>query len=133
MLKSIITFHKGLLKMGPFVLIWIGLLVSMNLIIPLVHFWPRSEAIIAVSVFLAGFMMLILLTHFYGFTRILGLGHILWIPLVIYFLFHTDFSSLEQPLNQWMAGTILCNSISLVIDINDVIQYLRGDRTPLTE
>ncbi|MFK7846844.1 MAG: hypothetical protein AB8G77_16205 [Rhodothermales bacterium] len=130
MIRSAILFHTGLYKMGPLVWTWLALLVTLNAFIPL-YFLPRIEAIATIIVFMIGFILMILLTHFYGFTRILGLGHILWIPLVIYLLFQINSNDLLAPFNLWIFAVILCNGISLVIDTSDVVRYVNGDKEPL--
>lgn len=132
MFKSLLKFVKGLLKMGPFVVLWLGVLIAFNFAIPL-YFWPQIEAIITIAVFLTGALLMIVLTHYFGFTRILGLGHILWIPLVGYLGFQLLGAPLSVTFYQWMAGTVVIDSISLIIDISDVIRYLRGDKHPLVE
>lgn len=130
MFNALVTFLRGLFKMGPGVLAWIGLLTIFNALIPL-YYWPTAEAILCVVVFLAGFGAMVLVTYFFGFTRMLGLGHIFWIPLVIFFLFKIEFARLDQPFYLWMAGVITLNTISLVIDIADVARYIKGDKAPL--
>lgn len=115
--------------MGPLVWGWLALLVTLNAILP-TYFLPLLEARITLIIFLVGFGLMILLTHLYGFTRILGLGHFLWIPLVFFLAFRINLHEIQSPLNLWMAGVILCNSISLVIDIQDVYRYLNGDKAP---
>ena len=70
-----------------------------------------------------------LLTGRFGFTRILGLGHIFWIPLVIYLISRIGSYPATEVYGLWMRSVIILNSISLVIDITDVVRYIRGDRT----
>ncbi len=116
--------------MGPLVWGWLTLLVTLNAFIP-IYFLPGIEAGITLTIFLAGFGLMILLTHLYGFTRILGLGHSLWIPLVIYLPFQVDTSDGLTTFNLWIFATVLCNAISLVIDVADVLRYINGDKKPL--
>ena len=66
-----------------------------------------------------------------GFTRLLGLGNVLWIPLVIYV-----WSLLGAPddgglYGYWLRGLITVNTVSLVVDAIDVARNLRGDRRPI--
>ncbi len=132
MLKSLMKFFRGLIKMGFLVMGWLALLGLFNMVLPL-YFWPQTEAILALVVFILSFLSMIIITHNAGFTRLLGLGHFLWIPLVVFFLFRIDFTQLREPFYLWMAGIVILNSISLVIDISDVIKYVRGDKAPLVE
>lgn len=130
MLKATSKFLLGLYKMGPLVWLWLAILMFLNLIAPL-FFWPAQPAIIVVVFFLLAFMAMILLTHRYGFTRILGLGHFHWIPLNLYLIWQMALACWPYYMFMWMLATVVCNSISLVIDITDVVRYQRGDKTPL--
>ena len=69
----------------------------------------------------------------YGFVRLLGLGHIFWIPLVIWLGARIPELNLSTPFGIWLVGVLVANIISLVIDIRDVGLYLRGDREPMSE
>ena len=64
--------------------LWLMLLLIANMIIPL-FFLNRLEGQVVVGVFLASVILTTVLTGLSGFGRLLGLGHILWIPL-LYFL-----------------------------------------------
>ncbi|MFQ5757015.1 MAG: hypothetical protein ACE5H7_13130, partial [Acidiferrobacterales bacterium] len=83
-MRAIIKFNKGVMKMPMHWQIWLMLLVLANMIVPL-FFLGRREAQVVIGVFIASAVMQVVLTSVTGFTRLLGLGHILWIPL-LYFL-----------------------------------------------
>jgi hypothetical protein len=72
-----------------------------------------------------------LLTARFGFTRILGLGHILWIPLVGWLAFRLGQIPADDAFGLWVRGVILVNAVSLVIDTADVIRFAAGDRKEL--
>ena len=78
-MRAFIKFNKGMLKMPVHWQLWLLLLVTANLFIPL-FFLARIEARIVVATFAASVTLTTALTGRYGFTRILGLGHVLWIP-----------------------------------------------------
>ena len=85
---------------------------------------------VVVATFFAGFGLMVWITKGSGFTRLIGLGHVLWIPLVIYV-----WSLLGTPedgglYGYWLRGLITINTVSLVVDAIDVARYLRGDRRP---
>ncbi len=94
---------------------------------------PAIPAIVTFSIFLISFTLMIGLTHTFGFTRILGMGHFLWIPLVIYLVTQVDFAQLSNFYNLWLTSIIVCNSISLVIDITDVYRYVQGDKAEIVD
>ena len=86
------------------------------------------EARLVLVTFVLSFRLLVALTGRFGFTRILGLGHVLWFPLVAYLMTRTNSYPLADPFGLWMRCVIVLNSISLAIDTVDVNRYIRGER-----
>jgi hypothetical protein len=127
MIQGVVKFHRGVMKMHTVLRMWLMLLMGLNMVVPL-FFIGRLEAqvIFLTQVMSAALMMA--LTGKFGFTRILGAGHVLWIPLV-YFLW-TRLG--ENPANDffgvWLRAVLVLNGISLVIDLVDVLRYARGER-----
>ena len=98
-------------------------LVSRDHIIPLVDWMdvpgPIGRNVTDVAV---------LLTAMTGFTRLLGLAHLVWIPLILWL-----FSRLEQVPGDsvygiWIQAVMVLNSVSLVLDTANVYRYVRGER-----
>ncbi len=83
-MSAFIRFNKGLMKSPIHVRLWLMLLVALNLVAPL-FFLERLEAQMVLGAFLASIMLMTVLTGLTGFARLLGVGHILWVPL-LYFL-----------------------------------------------
>ena len=69
------------------------------------------------------------LTARYGFTRIVGLGHIFWIPLLFFLGLRQNELLGNDLFGIWMTVLITLNATSLVIDAVDVIRYLTGERS----
>ena len=80
-MQGFIKFNKGVLRMSWPVKIWLLVLVVANAVVPL-FFLQRVEAQAVFAAMMIGGTLMSLLTAHFGFTRILGLGHILWVPLV---------------------------------------------------
>ncbi|MFQ5935602.1 MAG: hypothetical protein ACE5LB_04260, partial [Acidiferrobacterales bacterium] len=99
--------------------LWLAVLVIANLIVPLLYI-GRLEAQVVLIVTFASFALMVLITGVTGFTRLLGLGHILWIPL-LYFLW-TRLASIpaDDFYGLWIRGVMVVNAISLVINTIDV-------------
>ena len=129
-MKAMIRFNKGLMGYSRPTRAWLLVLVSMNVVAPL-WFIQRPEAQVAVLAFLASAMLMTGLTSRFGFTRILGLGHILWLPMVIWLATRLGQIPTESAMGIWVRALIAVNSVSLVIDLADVIRYLAGDRDEL--
>ena len=83
-MHGFIRFNKGVLKLPLRVQVFMILLVGANMVSPL-FFWAQFEAKVVFGVFIVSFVTMVLLTSSFGFVRLLGISHILWIPL-IYFL-----------------------------------------------
>ena len=80
-MQGFIKFNSGVLRMSWPVKIWLLLLVAANGVAPL-FFLNRVEAQVVLAAMMIGAILMSLLTARFGFSRILGLGHILWIPLL---------------------------------------------------
>lgn len=65
-----------------------------------------------------------------GFVRLLGIGHVFWIPMLIGFATHLPDRSTQPQLFSWVLALIVCNSLSLIVDTVDFVRYVRGEREP---
>ncbi len=126
-MHSFIKFNRGMLKMPVHWQLWLLLLVTANLLIPL-FFLARIEAQVVVATFAASVALTTALTGRYGFTRILGLGHALWIPLLFFLWTRLDAIPAEDAFGIWIRALMALNALSLVIDGIDVARYVAGDR-----
>ncbi len=124
---AFIKFNKGLMKMPVQWQLWLLLLVCVNLIIPL-FFIDRLEARLVVGAFLGSVLLMTILTAVSGFTRLLGLGHILWFPLLYFLWTRLDQIPGDDLFAIWVRVLMMLNAVSLVIDAADVIRYIAGDR-----
>ncbi len=110
-------------------LVWVMLLVAANFLAPLFYI-QTLEAQLTIAAVLIGFIIQSYIHSKLGFVRLLGLGHILWIPLVIWLGFRLGDIGLENPFGIWLASLLLINTVSLVIDVFDVIRFFSGERSP---
>ena len=127
LIRAFIRFNKGILKMPLPWQLWLMLLVGVNLIVPL-FFLDRLEAQLVVGAFLASMMLMTALTGLVGFTRLVGLGHVFWIPLVVFLWTRLEQIPAEGVFGLWIRALMALNVLSLVIDTVDVIRYIAGDR-----
>ncbi len=104
-------------------------LMAVNMIGPL-FFLDRIEGQVVLIVFLlsAGLMMFLYAAK--GFTRILGVGHILWLGLVPWLWSRLDLVQPDGWFFIWIVIVIALNGFSLIVDVIDVIRYARGERRP---
>ncbi len=126
-MRAFIKFNKGMLKLPVHWQLWLLLLITVNLLIPL-FFLARIEAQVVVVTLAASMTLMTALTGRYGFTRILGLGHLLWIPLLYFLWTRLDAVPANDAFGIWIRVLMALNAVSLIIDGIDVTRYLAGDR-----
>ncbi len=83
-MRAFIKFNKGLMKLPMQWKIWLMMLVAVNMIVPFFYL-DRLEARIAVGTIILSMMLMTMITHFSGFTRLLGFGHVFWFPMIYFF------------------------------------------------
>ncbi len=126
-MNAFVKLNRGLFKMPLPWKIWLSLLIAANVFVPL-YFFQQLEAQIVLGTMAANMALMTFLTSRFGFTRILGLGHIFWIPLLGFLLTRLGSIPAGDAYGAWLRALILLNSGSLLIDMVDVIRYLAGDR-----
>jgi hypothetical protein len=126
-MKAFIRFNRGMLKMPLHWQLWNMLLVTANLVAPL-FFLDRFEAQVVLGTLMASVMLMTFLTGRFGFTRILGLGHILWIPMLAFLFSRLGDIPAGDAFGIWIRTLFVLNGISLVIDTTDVVRYIAGER-----
>ncbi len=80
-MKAMIGFTKGLMSMPMPWRVWLGLLVAVNLAGP-IYFFEALEAKVVLASFLASAALMTAIFASKGFVRLLGIGHIFWVPMV---------------------------------------------------
>jgi hypothetical protein len=122
-------FMKAIFSMEAPWPLWVALLVALNMIAPLFFIeTPEAKAVLIST--LAGAGLMKLLFYKYGFVRLLGVGHIFWVPVVIWLGSRFTELSLESPFEIWLLSVMVFNSLSLILDAIDVVRYINGDRKP---
>lgn len=124
-----IGLMKSILKMPSPWLFWVMLLVAANFIVPLFYIQTLEAQLTIASIF-AGAITQSYIHSKLGFVKLLGLGHIFWIPLVIWLGFRLSDIGLNDLFGIWLASLVVINTVSLVIDVIDVIRFFSGERSP---
>ena len=124
---AFIKFNKGVMKMPVHWGMWLMLLTAINLVVPL-FFLDRLEARVVLGVILASMMLMTILTALAGFTSFLGLGHILWIPMLYFLWTRLDQIPSDDFFGIWLRALMMLNAVSLVIDAVDVTRFIAVDR-----
>lgn len=128
-MKVMMDFNKTLLLMPKPWLVWLALLVAANLVVPLFYITTREGQVVVVAI-LVGAVIQMVIFGAKGFVRLLGLGHILWVPMVPWLWTRLDQDSSGSIFGYWLLAVIVLDSLSLMIDVVDVIRYIKGERAP---
>ena len=126
-MRAFIKLNKGMMKMSTPIRLWLLLLVTVNLVIPL-FFLERLEAQVVVGAMLLSMMLMTGLTALAGFTRIIGLGHIVWVPMLIWLWVRLTEIPADDVFGIWVRALMALNAISLALDTVDAGRYISGDR-----
>ena len=129
MIKVLIGFNKSILAMAKPWQVWMGFLVSVNLVLPLFFLGKLEAMVVLVGVIASMFIMMTLFARF-GFVRLLGLGHIPWLFTVPWLWLQLGQTVDSGPFYYWLLAVVVLVSISLVIDTVDVARYWMGERQP---
>jgi hypothetical protein len=129
---GLLRFHRGLFRMPWPWQLWVLLLVIVNAGVPL-FFLGRPEARLALITLMAAALIMSTVTRYAGFTRLLGLGHFVWFPLLAYLWTRLGDIPAQGFYGLWLRVLMAVNAISLVIDVTDVARYLAGERGEVVE
>ena len=127
-MRAFVRFNQGLFSMPPLWLAWMLALVSANLFAPL-FFIGRVEARVVVAALVVSMVVMTILTGRFGFSRILGLGHIIaWVPLLAFLWSRLPDAPSSDAFGLWLRVVIALDAASLAIDAVDVVRFFAGDR-----
>lgn len=125
-LKSFVALLAHLWGMPLIWRLWVGLLGGANM--AAFFYLPRLEAWVVLLVLACGMFLQTLIFQKWGFVRLLGLAHGPWLVMLPWL--YTRLSPHEHSFNQWIRALVLINSLSLIIDVVDVVRFGLGDRKP---
>ncbi len=131
-MRAFLKFNKGIMRMPLQWRLWLMLLVTANMVVPLFYL-DRLEAQVVLAAILASLVLFTILTALAGFTRLLGLGHGPWVPLIWFLWTRLGDIPPDGFYGIWIRAVIALNAASLLIDAVDVMRYLAGDRKETVE
>jgi hypothetical protein len=123
-MRNPLAFFGELLKQPTWVVAWVGLQMGANLLS--LYFWHEPISKIIFATFIVSATLMMALYSIFGFKKILGAGHILWIPLVLYMANHLG--SASGAFQYYLAGLTVILAVSLAFDIVDVWKYFSSVR-----
>ena len=110
--------------------VWVGIWVLFLMVINMasIAFWQEPLAKLIFITFMISAVLMLGLYSIYGYVKILGMGHFLWILLIPYLV--TNLPVADDTFNNYLVAFLITISISLVIDIVDVWKYFSNGSTP---
>lgn len=123
-LRNPLWFFSELLDQPAWVAGWVFALMVINM--ASLAFWNEPLAKLILVVFMLSAMLMMGLYTVFGFERILGLGHVFWIPLLGYLL--VQIPQTEGLFAGYLIVLSLAIGVSLLFDIRDVWIYLSSKR-----
>ena len=124
-MNALLAFPRAMLTMPKVWQAWIGLMLVLNGVIPLVYF-GHTEGKVVFAVFVLSALLMTAIHHAKGFVRLIGVGHFVWFPLIAWLATRLD--DVDGLMRVWLIALIAVNGLSLVVDVVDLVRYLRGDR-----
>ena len=118
-MRNPLRFFIELMEQPLWVSLWVLFLMLVNM--ASLAFWQEAIARLILMNFLASAMLMMGLYARFGFTKILGLGHFPWIPLLAYVV--TQIPAAEASFKRYLLVLSVSMAISLVFDTIDVWTY----------
>jgi hypothetical protein len=127
-MRNPIRFFIELMQQQLWIPVWVLFLVVIN--VASVAFWsePLAKAVFVTFIFSA--MLILALYSRFGFEKIMGMGHVPWIPLLAYVLM--EIPAAKDPFRGYLIILSISIAISLVFDIVDVWKYFTTRKRQLT-
>ncbi len=124
-MRNPFRFFIELMQQPVWIPVWVLILMSINGVS--VAFWNEPLAKIIFVIFMLSVMLMMGLYSRFGFEKILGMGHILWIPLLIYMLM--EIPTARDTFKSYLIILSISIAISLVFDIVDVWKYFTSRKS----
>jgi len=99
--------------------IWMFYLMVINM--ASVGFWHEPLAKLIFITFMISAMLMMGLYSRFGFEEIIGFGHMLWVPLLVYILVRIP--AVEGGFQSYLIALAISIAISLAFDFVDVWKY----------
>ncbi len=124
-MRNPFRFFVELMQQPVWIPIWLFFLMIINL--ASLGFWHEPLAKLIFITFMISAMLMMGLYSRFGFEKILGLGHILWVPLLVYVLMQLPI--VEVSFKIYLVVLSISIAISLAFDIIDVWKYFTNRKS----
>ncbi len=123
-MRNPFLFFSGLAKQPRWVSVWVAALALLN--IASLAYWPILLAKVIFVTFMVSAMLMMALYSYFGFEKILGVGHIFWIVLLPYILL--ELAHVDDGFFLYLVTLSVFLTVSLVFDAVDVWKYFKKMR-----
>lgn len=124
-MRNPFRFFIELMQQPVWIPFWLFILVVVN--VASVGFWNEPLAKVIFVIFMLSAMLMMGLYSRFGFEKILGMGHILWIPLLVYVLM--EIPNTRDTFKSYLIILSISIAISLAFDIVDVWKYFTSRKS----
>lgn len=124
-MRNPFRFFVELMRQPVWIPIWVLYLMAINM--ASVGFWHHPLAKLILITFIISAVLMMGLYSRFGFEKILGLGHILWVPLLAYIVVQGP--AAEGVFQSYLVVLALSIAISLAFDCVDVWKYFTNRRS----
>ncbi len=118
-MRNPFRFFVELMQQPVWIPVWVLILMIVN--VASLGFWNEPLAKVIFVTFMLSAMLMMGLYSRFGFGKILGMGHIPWIPLLVYVL--TEIPTAGDTFKSYLIILSTSIVISLLFDIVDVWKY----------
>jgi hypothetical protein len=118
-------FFTELVQQPVWIPVWVLFLMIVNA--ASVGFWIEPLAKVIFVTFILSAMLMMGLYSRFGFEKILGMGHIPWIPLLVYVLM--EIPTARDTFKSYLIILSISIVVSLVFDIVDVWKYFTSRKS----
>lgn len=124
------AWQADVAKQPQWVQHWMDVMVVVLAVFGAVFSFVRVEARWVLAGFVLGAAALIGLYSQIGYSRLLGLGHIIfWTPVLIYLIRRRAHWRVAETLSgKWLVLAVMVLSVSLAFDYTDVVRWILGER-----
>ena len=124
-MRNPFRFFVELIQQPVWIIVWSLFLIIIN--VASVGFWNEPLAKVIFATLMLSAMLMMGIYSRFGFEKILGMGHILWIPLLVYVLM--EIPTARDTFKSYLIILSISIVISLVFDIVDVWKYFASRRS----
>ena len=116
------------LRFRPIPRVWNVWLVGVNLLC--LYFIVHLEAQVVLVTTLIAVTVQAVIYGKIGFTRILGIAHLMWIPMFAWMATRANEIAAHADLQSWIIVLTITNVVSFVVDMTDATRFAKGEREP---